>query len=121
MLTSLNVRNFALIDHLELTFGDGLNILTGETGAGKSIVIDALGLALGERASADMIRSGTDKLSVEAAFTLDDTPNSTSRHLTENGLDNDDDPHVLILACQTRANLRVASMAGLSQHPCFVG
>jgi DNA repair protein RecN (Recombination protein N) len=98
MLTSLNVRNFALIDHLELTFGDGLNILTGETGAGKSIVIDALGLALGERASADMIRSGTDKLSVEAAFTLDDTPNSTSRHLTENGLDNDDDPHVLILA-----------------------
>ena len=54
MLVELHVTNFALIDHLDLSFGAGLNILTGETGAGKSIIIDALGLALGERAGHDL-------------------------------------------------------------------
>ena len=58
MLLELHVTNFALIDRLDLIFGAGLNILTGETGAGKSIIIDALGLALGERAGADLVRTG---------------------------------------------------------------
>ena len=71
MLKSLTVWNFALLEHVEITFGAGLNILTGETGAGKSILIDALGAVLGHRVTADAIRTGCDWLRVEAVFTLD--------------------------------------------------
>lgn len=71
MLTSLLIRNFALIDDLRIDFGAGLTTMTGETGAGKSIVIDALGLALGERADTTMIRDGADKAVIEAEFALD--------------------------------------------------
>lgn len=70
MLEALAVHNFALIDNLSLQFEPGLNVITGETGAGKSIIIDALGVALGERASADYIRSGTSSARVEACFTF---------------------------------------------------
>ncbi len=70
MLKELNIKNFAIIDQLRVEFGRGLNVLTGETGAGKSIVVDALNLALGERASADLIRTGCDEAVVEAAFEL---------------------------------------------------
>ncbi len=68
MLTSLYIKNYALIDELTADFSSGLVIITGETGAGKSIIIDALGLILGERASAEAVRSGADKAVVEAAF-----------------------------------------------------
>ena len=68
MLSSLSVRNFALVGELSLEFGAGLNIITGETGAGKSIIVDALMVALGERASAEMVRAGTDKAVVEGIF-----------------------------------------------------
>ena len=57
MLAELTIRDFAIIDQLHLTFGAGFNVLTGETGAGKSIIIDAIGLLLGDRASPDMIRA----------------------------------------------------------------
>ncbi|NPV52561.1 MAG: DNA repair protein RecN [Firmicutes bacterium] len=70
MLLELHVKNFALIDELSLEFGPGLNILTGETGAGKSIIIDALGLLLGGRASADAIRSGSESMYAEAVFAV---------------------------------------------------
>src|SRR5574337_1097192 len=70
MLKELNIRNFAIIDQLRVEFGPGLNVLTGETGAGKSIVVDALGLVLGDRASGDLIRSGCQEAVVEAAFEL---------------------------------------------------
>ena len=70
MLKELNIRNFAIIDQLRVEFAPGLNVLTGETGAGKSIVVDALNLALGERASADLIRTGCQEAVVEAAFEL---------------------------------------------------
>jgi DNA replication and repair protein RecN len=70
MLRTLFIKNFALIDQLDLEFGPGLNIITGETGAGKSIIIDALSLVLGERASTEMIRSGADKSVVEAVFNI---------------------------------------------------
>ncbi|MDK2784351.1 MAG: repair protein RecN [Bacillota bacterium] len=70
MLEALAVHNFALIDNLSLEFEPGLNVLTGETGAGKSIIIDALGVALGERASADYIRSGANSARVEACFSF---------------------------------------------------
>ncbi|MHB8907563.1 MAG: DNA repair protein RecN [Syntrophales bacterium] len=70
MLTELNIRNFAIIDELKVTFDGGLNIISGETGAGKSIIIGAVGLLLGERANADMIRSFEDAAVVEALFTV---------------------------------------------------
>lgn len=70
MLKTLTVDNFALIDHVQIAFAPGLNILTGETGAGKSILIDALGAILGERASVDSIRRGCDYFRVEAVFDI---------------------------------------------------
>ena len=70
MLTELNIKNFAIIDQLRVTFGTGFNVLTGETGAGKSILVDALNLLLGGRASAEMIRTGQEEASVEAFFDL---------------------------------------------------
>ena len=70
MLKELNIKNFAIIDQLRVEFAPGLNVFTGETGAGKSIVVDALSLALGERANVDLIRSGFQEAVVEAAFEL---------------------------------------------------
>ena len=71
MLQSLHVKNLALIDETEVTFGEGLNILTGETGAGKSIIIGSINLALGAKADKDMIRSGAEYALVELIFTVD--------------------------------------------------
>src|SRR3981081_1216871 len=68
MLTELRIRNFAIIESVTLPLGEGFNVLSGETGAGKSIIVGALGLLLGERASADLIRSGADKATVEGVF-----------------------------------------------------
>lgn len=68
MLESLSVRNVVLIDKLDIEFAGGLSILSGETGAGKSVLLDSLGLVLGQRADTALIRSGTDKLSVTAVF-----------------------------------------------------
>ncbi len=70
MLKELNIKNFAIIEELGVSFTPGLNVFTGETGAGKSIVVDALNLVLGERASADLIRTGCPESVVEAAFEL---------------------------------------------------
>ena len=70
MLTDLTIRNIAIIDTLHISFKQGLTVLTGETGAGKSIIIDAVGLILGGRASADLIRSGEDEAVVEALFDI---------------------------------------------------
>lgn len=74
MLLELTVQDFALIDRLRLEFSDGLNILTGETGAGKSIIIDSVSFVLGGRSSKDIIRTGTDKTEVQAVFTSIDSP-----------------------------------------------
>jgi len=71
MLRFLRVRNFALIDQLELHFEDGFNLLSGETGAGKSIIVDALGLLAGSKASAEMVRTGESRAIVEAVFEAD--------------------------------------------------
>lgn len=68
MLLELSVKNFAIIDRLALTFGPGLNIFTGETGAGKSIIIDAIALVLGDRATSEIIRTSADEAEVEALF-----------------------------------------------------
>ncbi|MDP2982829.1 MAG: DNA repair protein RecN [Candidatus Latescibacter sp.] len=71
MLESLTIRNYAIIEEMTVQFSDGLNVITGETGAGKSIVVDALELVLGARASTEMIRSGADSMSVSGVFTLE--------------------------------------------------
>ena len=71
MLLHLSVRDFAIVDRLELDFESGFTALTGETGAGKSILIDALALALGERADADVVRAGADRAEVLAEFAID--------------------------------------------------
>jgi DNA repair protein RecN (Recombination protein N) len=73
MLKELRIKNLAIIDDLTVSFGEGLNVLTGETGAGKSIIVDSLGLALGSRAQSDMVRSGEKEAVVEAYFELQDT------------------------------------------------
>src|SRR5205807_5264537 len=71
MLCFLRVRNFALIDELEIHFKAGLSLLSGETGAGKSIIVDALGLLTGAKASTEMVRSGEARAFVEAVFQAD--------------------------------------------------
>ena len=86
MLLELRAENYAVIDRAEAHFGRGLNLLTGETGAGKSILIDALALLLGGKASADSIRHGAEKAIVSCVF--EGTPGATAV-LAENGIDND--------------------------------
>ncbi|MDG1720883.1 MAG: DNA repair protein RecN, partial [Bacteroidia bacterium] len=71
MLTNLNVQNFALISDVEINFGHGMNIITGETGAGKSILIGALGLVLGKRADSSSLRNNQEKCIIEAAFDIE--------------------------------------------------
>src|SRR5262244_1141765 len=74
MLTELRIRNFAIIESLTLPLAPGFNVLSGETGAGKSIIVGALGLLLGDRASADVIRSGADRATVEGTFDVGERP-----------------------------------------------
>ena len=76
MLTSLQVRNFAIIDHAEVEFAPGMTVLTGETGAGKSILVDAMGLVLGERGGAGLVRSGASRAEFTAEFDLQNLPDA---------------------------------------------
>ena len=123
-LTELQIRDFAIIDRLHLRFHTGLNILTGETGAGKSIIIDAIGLLLGDRATAEMVRAGADRAEVEAVFQLeeakpasepdrpqsapDDSPQASGIHglLEAEGLDDPDAPESLVLSREVRRSGR---------------
>ncbi len=89
MLLELNIKNIALIDSLRIEFGRGLNVLTGETGAGKSIVVDCVNLALGGRADRDLIRTGEEKASVRALFDIAGNENAI-RYLEELGVDTQD-------------------------------
>ena len=87
MLSELSIFNFALIDSLNIEFNKGLNILTGETGAGKSIIIDALGLVLGQRSNRENIRQGQDRMIVEALFNVTKNKNKVNAYLQEVGID----------------------------------
>ena len=90
MLTSLQVRNFAIIDQVEVEFSPGMTVLTGETGAGKSILVDALGLVLGERGGSGLVRAGAKRAEFTAEFDLQNLPGA--RHwLEEQMLDLDDE------------------------------
>lgn len=87
MLTSLSIRNVVLIEALDLSFASGLGVLTGETGAGKSILLDALGLVLGDRADSGLVRSGEDQASVTATFEFDRVPPAIRSALAEAEVD----------------------------------
>ncbi|MGI9101787.1 MAG: DNA repair protein RecN [Terriglobales bacterium] len=93
MLLELRVENYAVIDHVVVEFGPGLNLLTGETGAGKSILIDALALLLGEKASADVIRHGAEKAVISAVFETDGA--AAGSVLEQNGIDGADGEIIL--------------------------
>ncbi|MGE5353154.1 MAG: DNA repair protein RecN [Acidobacteriota bacterium] len=86
MLKSLQIQDYALIDKIFIEFGKGLNIITGETGAGKSILIDAMGLLLGERASTEVVRKGAAKSVVEGIFDIDENP-KVKKVLEENDIE----------------------------------
>lgn len=111
MLKSLTVWNFALLEHVQVEFEPGLNILTGETGAGKSILIDSLGAVLGARMSADMVRSGCDWLRVEAVFSLEDESLGLHELLTQQVID-DADKELIITRQLTRAGRSTALVNG---------
>ncbi len=87
MLTRLSIRNIVLIETLDLTFGRGLGVLTGETGAGKSILLDALGLVLGDRAESALVRNGAEKASVVASFEFASLPEALSAALENADID----------------------------------
>ncbi|MBS4539977.1 DNA repair protein RecN [Clostridium sp. D2Q-11] len=95
MLLELNIKNFAIIDDLNISFTKGFNVLTGETGAGKSIIIDAVSMILGERSNKDFIKTGKDKAIIEALFHLDN-PRNINSILKEYGIDCEPDNTLLI-------------------------
>jgi DNA repair protein RecN (Recombination protein N) len=102
VLSELTIRDFAIIDELELRFGPGFNVLTGETGAGKSIIIDAVSLLLGGRGGVDLVRAGAARATLEGTFSLDDEALATIRpRLEQDGLEGDDSA-ILILAREIR-------------------
>nr|WP_320050349.1 DNA repair protein RecN [uncultured Desulfuromonas sp.] len=119
MLTDLSIKNLAVIEQLQVNFGSGFNVLSGETGAGKSIIIDAMGLLLGQRMRNDLVRTGEETASVEAVFSLKDQPGV--RHLLQE-MDFDDDDELVIRRSLSRqgknrvyVNGAMATLAQLQQ------
>jgi DNA repair protein RecN (Recombination protein N) len=97
VLTELRLENYAVIDNLVVEFGPGLNLLTGETGAGKSILIDALALLLGDKASSDVIRGGAERSVISAVIELEGSARkSVEKILDANGLDEPDDGSLIL-------------------------
>ncbi len=105
MLSELHIENFAIISHLDLDFEPGLNVFTGETGAGKSIIIDAVESILGSRADATMVRAGADKALVEASFEVPEEVGAPVRQILEREA-LQDDTALLTLGREIRSNGR---------------
>ena len=106
MLSHLSIRDIVLIERLDIDFASGLSVLTGETGAGKSILLDALSLALGARGDASLVRHGAQQGQVTAVF---DVPvNHPARAiLADNAIDDDGD--IILRACRRRTGARASS------------
>lgn len=118
MLISLNIQNIALMDRMSLDFGKGLHVLTGETGAGKSIIVDAVQLLLGGRAQKELIRTGESRACVEGVFSLDDCPKA-AEFLKEQQLDDGSEEVTLFreITLQGRSSCRVnGTLLNLSQY-----
>ncbi|MBR2278843.1 MAG: DNA repair protein RecN [Eubacterium sp.] len=108
MLTNLNIENIAVIEKAEIEFSDGLNVLTGETGAGKSILVDSINAVLGERTSKELVRHGADNASVSAVF--ENVDSAVIQKAAELGLAFDDDDSLIItrrISAQGKSNCRV--------------
>lgn len=122
MLTELRIRDLAIIDELDLTFEPGFNVLTGETGAGKSIIIDAVNLLLGDRASADVVRAGAERTEIEGTYQLRAAASARlAPILAEHGLEGDS-PDELVLAREVRANGRsIARVNGRAVTTALLG
>ncbi|WP_370187893.1 DNA repair protein RecN [Qipengyuania sp.] len=118
MLTRLSIRNIVLIESLDLAFGRGLGVLTGETGAGKSILLDALGLVLGNRADSALVRAGEDKASVTATFEFAALPAGLAAVLDDADLEIEEG-EPLILRRQLKADGK--SKAFVNDQPVSVG
>ena len=110
MLEHLHIRNVALIKESEISFGDGLNILTGETGAGKSMIIDSLQFALGGRAGKDFLRHGEKQAAVEALFSVQSQ--ALTEKLAENGIAPEEDGTLLITRTLSEAGKSVCRING---------
>jgi DNA repair protein RecN (Recombination protein N) len=120
VLAELRLENYAVIDNLAVEFAAGLNLLTGETGAGKSILIDALALLLGDKASADVIRAGTDRAVISAVFEVDDkTEKIVTRILESNGIDPNDEDESIILRREIAAGGK--GRVFINNQPATVG
>jgi len=121
VLRQLRVENYAVIDNVSVDFGPGLNLLTGETGAGKSILIDALALLLGEKASIDVIRHGADRAVISCVFELDDPKSPAARRiaaiLETNGIDREDGELILRREISATGKARVF----INNQPAIVG
>lgn len=117
MLVELAVENFALVEKVRLSFGGGLNLLTGETGAGKSILLDALGMVLGERASGELVRHGCERARVEAAFQIEAPEPRLRAALETTGIEPEDG--LLILTRELSATGK--SQARVNGRPVTVG
>jgi DNA repair protein RecN (Recombination protein N) len=112
MLLELNISDFAIIDRLNLRLADGFNVLTGETGAGKSIIIDALGTLRGERTDPTFVRAGTERARIEGVFSVDDRPDVVPL-LEEYGLwDGEDDQVILSREINRESGRSVARING---------
>jgi DNA repair protein RecN (Recombination protein N) len=114
MLTHLNIRDLAIVESLELDFSGGLTVLTGETGAGKSIVVDALTLLCGARAATDQIRAGADKAEVAASFDIGQAPRTLRALLEEQSIEAEDEllvRRVITADGRSRAYLNGQSVA----------
>lgn len=114
MLNELRIKNFVLIEELSLSFGKGLNILTGETGAGKSILIDAISGVLGEKMTTDMIRAGSDRAILEGVFDITSLP-QVKTILDDSGIDSDDG--ALIMRRELYASGKGRCFANATQIP----
>jgi DNA repair protein RecN (Recombination protein N) len=123
MLRELHIRDFALIDKVDLEFGPGLNLLTGETGAGKSIIIDAMGLVLGDRVTAsELVRAGAKRCSVEAHFTCT-AGCPAGQYLADRELVHEDNENDLVVSreltisgkSQARINGRIVTSSSLKE------
>ena len=119
MLKEIRIRNFAVIESLDLEFSSGFNVFTGETGAGKSIILDALSIVLGEKADSTFIREGTKRASIEAVFDYGTRRDEIIEVLEREDLLPDDPSDELTLAREIRLEGR--STARINGHGASLG
>mgnify|MGYP000182477641 CR=1 FL=1 len=123
MIVELSIDNFAIIDNLKISFENGFNVLTGETGAGKSIIVEGIGMILGQRANKSLIRTGHEKAVLEGVFYLE-KPDIINKILEEQGIDIDPDNYLIISReiynngrTVSRVNGRIVTLSTLNSIP----